>query len=254
MILLSRILSVITPALTFVGLEVLVRRPEDWLYLAASLVALHLLTMMRMMRWNVREWDTWVFVALPILLLLTTEAWMLVLQTPLFVNGVAALASLMILLFYDHVFDYLYQRTEYQSYSLEHIGRYMMLGTLFAGLSGNFASILFLPLDRWVVMTSGVVFLVVLNSMAVWFLKLEQRLSRWLLLMLTCVTVEVYWVLQLLPLHFYVNALLVTTAFYAVLNLGHYAAKQSLHRDVVKRYIIGILVLLVLVLGTSEWL
>lgn len=254
MILLSRMLSVITPALTLVGLEVLVRRPEDWLYLAVSLVALHVFTMLRMMRWNVREWNTWVFVVLPILLVLTTEAWMLILQTPLFVHGVGALASLMILLFYDHVFDYMYQRTEYQSYSLEHISRYMMLGTLFAGLSGNFASILFLPIDRWVVMVSGMIFLVALNGIAVWFLKLDRSPARWLLLILTCVTVEVYWVLQLLPLHFYVNALLVTTAFYAVLNLGHYAAKQSLHRDVVKRYIIGIVALLALVLGTSEWL
>lgn len=254
MILLTRISTIINPLLTLGALEYLIFKPDAWLGVLIFLVAVQIVTVLRMMRWKLNTKDAWVFLVLPVLLSVTAHGWMTLISSTWLIHVVAILTGLMIMLYFDHLFHFLFQRSEYQSYSLEHITRYMMLGTLFAGMTFVYASALYIPIDRWIVVVAGVVFLALMASVAIWFLKLDKSLANGLFVLLSVISVEVFWTLQLLPLHYYVNALLVTTAFYSVLNLGHYSAKQSLQPVVVKRYGIGLLILLVLVLATSEWL
>lgn len=254
MMLLNRFLTFLTPALTGFAMLKMIWNPTDFVPWLLILLGVQIFTILKLSQWKLRSRDTWAWLTLVVMFSASMSAWMLILDYDIARYLVLGVTAVILLLFLDHLFDFLFARATYQSYSLEHISRYMMLMTMFVTASAVFAAPLFLNISRLFALGVGALLVFILEMLSVWWLKLESAPTRQLLLTLYLCSVELLWVLFFLPLHFYVNAMLVTFAFYLILNLGHYAATQSLSSAILKRYAGAGFLIFVLILATAEWL
>lgn len=254
MILINRLLSILSSLAVFVILELLFFQPNFLIALAIALIAVIVLTVLSLNNWQVKKREFWNFLITP--LLFAASGFLLI----IFLEG-AILSHLMIIfvaIFYgvllENIFHYLHHPINYQPYSLENIFNYISLITGFFIYTAFFGLVIFLNFPFWILLILGFLVTFVLIYQIIWINKVAVRAKMIYLFVLSFILTEAFWVIHFLPTSYLVSGLILSLFFYLIVNLARIHLKAGLTKEVVRRYLLIAIIVLLLTLTTARWI
>ncbi len=253
MILIRRSIPIIASLIISVFLELLIIYPEYLLYFWLGLlatIALSLLAISKKELWLVRASF---FISLLLfnsgmyffLFFLSGETIrQTIIMATVFLNIVA----------WTQIFYYYFRTSKYQVNSLQNITNYLNLISFFTLTSVAFSLILYLAWPSWLISLGVFVVAAILTLQSMWVNKIELVKSWRFALVSGLINSEIFWAECFLPSSFLVNALIVTVAYYSIVNIGRYYFLDRLTKPVIVRYLIIGICVLVLTVVTARWI
>lgn len=251
MILFRRILPTVAALLVWVLAQASFRAPVSYLPLAAAAVVSVGLATIALHPRPRRE--ALLFAAAPLLFQTGVSLFLLFPERALVRQLIAAAAAAGLWIYLEQIFAYRYRTASFQAFALEHIASYLDLASVFlltAGLIGLRYAIGF-PLVAAFVLLAGVQFVAGLHALAMAKVNWRPRFAAALTVALF--GTELLVALTTLPADAAVIALLLATFHFVALTLTHYAIRQSLDREHLRRYVLlaaGVVLFTVL---TTPW-
>ena len=157
------------------------------------------------------------------------------------------------LIYLTTIFYYYYRTEKYNVHSLQNISSYLNISAMFAISAAAFSATLYINWPNWL-LALVILILVWLMSLQMIQINLMEYRRHWIqAVVIAILCAQVFWVVGFLPSGVYVNALIVTTVLYVVLNISRYYLIDRLARAVWMRYFIVGLSVLLLALITARW-
>lgn len=222
------------------------------LYLGIGFV-LSLLLFARLQRWEVKETSFWAFVAMPMVFYLASIGAFLLLETTISRVLIGLIVSLLLFFFSENIFAYLHLPAKYQAYSIEYLSLVISVLTIFFLSTIGFGLRLFLQMPLYILTPILFAFALISILSTMWVSKVEAKRAIALGLSGAFLLSELFLAGTFLPIGFYTNAAVVTVFLYVFLGLMRAHALDKLSKKVVRRYLLVTLVLLALLLGTTQW-
>ncbi len=251
----NQLIPIITPLLIFSGLELFFLKPH-WVYF----IGLFLILILGAATWKIigRGLITvsarWFYLLTPISFLGGGVLFSLFLEQPWTRHFLAIAIAILIAVFLENIFVYIYQHEKYQAHSLENVSNYLNLISIFLFNSSLFGFLIFLNLPFWQISLISLTIFFILTVQTIWVNKIRLE-GVWLHILIICLLLfEIFWTTSFLPTAFYVNGLLVATAFYFINNLIRLHLSDALNRKIIKRYSLLCGSVIILILITAQWL
>jgi len=254
MILLNRLIPIIVPLVIFASLELLFSKPH-WLYFIISslIVILCAATWKIIGKGLITIRARWLYLLAPISFLTSGIFFILFLEGTWIKHSLALAIAIFIAVFLENIFVYIYQHEKYQINSLENVSNYLNLTSIFLFNSGLFGFFVFLNVPLWQLSLVSLAISFILTFQTIWVNKIKPE-AAWLHIVVICLILfELFWTVSFLPTAFYVNGLLIATAFYLMNNLIRLHLSGKLNKKVVKRYLLLCGSVITLVLATARW-
>lgn len=156
-------------------------------------------------------------------------------------------------LFTNSICIYLYKRDSYLTYSMENISNYLNLLSVFYIYTGAFSFyILSVSRLRWVM---AAVFLVTLSLswQTLWINKIHSSRFKYFSLILAAIIMEIFWALKFWPTSYYINGVMLTTAYFLLSNFARLRHLESLNKKTTIKYLAGGAFILTIILATAQW-
>jgi hypothetical protein len=252
MMLLKRIQPIISIIVALAAYETVFYRPGWFFWLWAAMALLVALSL----SWQtfgkpLREYAIMLvslelYISGTLLILFFTEG-------SVFHQLIVAISVVSQLIYLTNIFYYYYRTEKYNVHSLQNISSYLNISAMFAISAAAFSATIYLNWPSWI-LTPAILILVWLVSLQMIQINLVDFRRQWLHTVVTAVLcTQAFWVVSFLPSDVYVNALVVTTVLYVVLNISRYHLIERLARAVWLRYFIVGLSVLLLALITARW-
>lgn len=210
----------------------------------------------RLLLFEYRRPAFWVFLTVPIFLVASAFLFMLFLEATQAKWTLSFIVTLAVGLYTENLFAFYHLPSAYQAYALEYLTLVMvLLGTFFYASGANAANAFlsyYVPLWIPSILTFFVVLMLTLALF--WVSKVGFETGRRYAIAGAFLFTELYVVLALLPTSFLTNAAAFATLLYCYLGLMRAHVLERLNSQVVKRYVISGIVLLLLIFGTAQWL
>lgn len=254
MILLHRLSSFVVAGVAAVGFLLLLftgLHPYLVIVLTALVCAL---TLARLLDWHIRTFQFWHLWGTPLLLLVSSFGPFLLLENQLSKLGLAVLVVLFLFLFVEHVFSFIHLPMAYQPFTLEYLsGLLHIISVFFLSVLG-FGLSLFLQTPLWILslMFFLVLFFIVYGTL--WAGKVDPSRARPYAFAGAVLTTELFAALSFLPTGFYTNAALLALGVYVFLGLSRAHALHKFSKEVLRRYLMVFVVLLLVIALTSQWI
>ncbi len=228
-----------------------------WLPVAIGfplLLLLPFLLFSRLCQWSGRTFQFWYFVGTPVVFLLSSIGFLLLLEDSVSRWALAGLAASLLFVFGELVFVYLHLPASYQPYSIEHLSLPMNILSVFFLSATFFGTNLFLqlPLPLLSIAFALVVMFLVFGTL--WVSKVSFTQAMPYALAGTLLATQLFAVLTYLPTGYYTNAALLALYFYLFLGCTRAQSLARLSKDVVKRYVIFGALLGAVILGSARWI
>lgn len=254
MILLHRISTFLLALLTAVVFAVLIYWPNELLLAVIIGIVIIPLLFARLLKWEVKRFVFWVFLALPLLLLFSSVFFFFFLENEVLKYAVGIAVILCTWLYAESVFAFYHLPSSYQAYTLEYLSLTLSLLSAFFFASGMYAMGLFLQLSLWVPAIIMGLFSFFSTMMVLWVSKISlQRALRFSIICGICLA-QTYIVLSLLPTSFVSNAAGFAVVLYLFLGLSRAQALEKLSKTVVLRYLAVAGAMLFLIFLTARWI
>jgi hypothetical protein len=255
MILVNRSIPIICPLFVFISFEIFFRKPL-WIYwLFPILIVVLVMSVWKLIgRGLITVGARWNFLIAPFFLLTGGLFFILFLENQIFKHFLVILLAVLLGLFLENIFIYIYRHDKYQVNSLENISSYLnLISTLFF-CSGFFGLLTFLNISVWLLILLILLVIVSLSYQTIWINKIISGKS-WLYILIIClISCELAWTLFFLPISFYVSGAVLSIAYYLVLGISRFYLLGNLDAKIVKRHLIISLIVLILILGTARWM
>ncbi|HBK33893.1 TPA: hypothetical protein DEP34_02555 [Candidatus Uhrbacteria bacterium] len=155
--------------------------------------------------------------------------------------------------FTEQVFYYLHLPVRYQAYTIEHLSLVLHVLALYFYASIGFGLQLFLQIPLWLIAPAILLLIVYMLAATFWVSKIEHILVRSTVITGAVLMTELFIALSWLPSGFYVNAALFTVCFYLFLGLTRAHFFENLSQAFLRRYLLVSCGLLVMIVGTAQW-
>lgn len=254
MILINRLLSILSSLAVFIILELLFFRPRFLIPLVIILVVAVSLTVLSLNNWQIKKREGWNFLITPLLFVASGFLLIIFLEGAVLNHLVIIFISVFYGVLLENIFHYLHQPINYQPYSLENIFNYVSLITGFFVYTSFFGLIIFLNFPLWVLLILSFLVTLVLIYQIIWINKVAVGAKMIYLFILSLILTEVFWVVHFWPTSYLVSGLILSLIFYLIVNLARIYLKASLTREMVKRYLLIALIVLLLTLATAQWI
>lgn len=208
----------------------------------------------RLLHWKAHTFQFWHFLGTPILYLISVFGMIFLFEQPLSSVILALVSVLFLMLMAEYVFQYTHLPSQYQPFSIEYLSLLLNVLTIFFVSSVSYG--LYLLIQTPLFLLTCFFFLLSLFVLygTLWVSKADDIRARPYALAGAILTTEFFLTLAFLPSGLYTNAALITTFFYLFLGLTRAQVHHKLSSTVVKRYVGVAVVLLVVILLSSDWL
>jgi len=193
------------------------------------------------------------FLISPVLFVITCIGFSLFIEKNIFFHFIAAGASIFLYIYFGRILDYKFYPKRYQPYSLENFSWYLDIIIVFLFFSLAFALIIFLKVKLLVLIAPAVLIGLLLAYQLFWVNKINFSDSNVFIFTIGVVMVELFCAVYYLPTSFYINAFILTIAFYLMTGLGRYFLLGSLDKKKVINFLIVSVVCLTVILATAQW-
>jgi len=207
----------------------------------------------RLVSFDWREKTYRFFLLTPVLFLASSLGVFLFLESFWLQIALGIVTAACLFFFTEQVFYYLHLPVRYQAYTIEHLSLVLHVLVLYFCASIGFGLQLFLQIPLWLI--APVIFLLMCYMLAAtfWVSKIEHDLVRSTVIAGAVLITEFFLALSLLPSGLYVNAAILTIFFYLFLGLTRAHFFENLSRIFLRRYLLIACGLLVLIVGTAQW-
>lgn len=224
--------------------------------LTVSVVGVVLVSLLlaRLLNWEIFSFQFWHLIGTPLLFLLSSIGTLIFLEQLWIQLALAAFTVVLLTLFVEHIFSYVHIPALYQPFSIEHLGHLMNIITMFYIGSVGFGLRLFLQMPLWFL--GSIFFLVSLFVIygTLWASKVENDRAKPYAFAGGILTAELFVALAFLPSGFYTNAAFIALAFYVFLGLTRANALHRLSNELTKKYLTIFVLLVLVIVLTSQWL
>lgn len=251
--LIKRISVYIFPVLLFLGLE-LVFYFIDYIYLSAAvLTILFFIYLKYLIDDKVISPDFAGLSVLPILFYAAVISFLIIIDSVDLKHYVIAFFSFIMMIYFDMTFFYYYAPWKYKPNALENISSVINLLTFFLIAITLYAVSTLLYLPSYLLAISLFVIVYLLLNQYFWINKISLNYKFVCILIMTIIIAEFFLVLSFLPMNFYVISILLTILYYFI--TGIYKAKllQKLNNKMIWRYLTISVVMLLIIIFTSQW-
>ncbi len=208
----------------------------------------------RLLHFHVREFEFWYFLGIPLLYLLASFGMIFLFEQPISSFLLAVVSVVFLVLFAEYLFQYTHLPSQYQPYSIEYLSLLLNVLTVFFLSSVAYGTNLLIQTPLWLL--APIFFLLSLFVLygTLFVSKAEGARLRPYAIAGSILTTEFFVTLAFLPSGLYTNAALITLFFYLFLGLTRAQVHHKLSASVVKRYVGTALVLLIIIVLSTDWL
>jgi len=252
MFLLNKLLQFLTPLSLLIIFEILIYK-EKWLWIISPIVVV--LVILTLWSFNRRKINIefFSFLISPFIYVTSCIAFVLFVEENLFYHAFAVAASIFLFIYLGRILDYKFYPKRYQPYSLENFSWYLNLIISFVFFSFIYALIIFIKVKMIYLVVPVLAVSMLLAYQLFWVNKIKFRESNVFVFTIAVVLVELFSAIYYLPTSFFINALILTVAFYLMTGLSRYFLLGNLNRKKIINFIIVSAVCLVAILATAQW-
>lgn len=238
------------------GFLLLIVQPSAWWWSIALLFVVAPFLLARLLMFEVRRGAFWVFLGVPLFCVAAAFFFFLFLESATAKWLLTAVVVLVNGLYAENLFTFYHLPSAYQAYALEYLSLVIAVVASFFFASGGYAANMFLQEFAPIWMSAVVVFFATLflTLAMFWVSKVGFETGRRYAFAGAIVMTELYVVLAFLPTSFVTDAAAFAMLFYCYLGLMRAHVLERLSRTVVRRYAWSGVTLLLVVLGTAQWL
>ncbi len=253
MIFLHRLTPFAIAFLAAAGFIVLIIAPFTWGIPALICFGLILLLFARLLVWDVRRTGFWVFLGMPLFLLLSSLAFFLLLESDGTKWVLAGAVTLGLALFAENIFAFYHLPRTYQAYSLEYLSLMLAVGGLFFTTSATYLAQVFLEAPVWAMALVMALITFAVFVAVFWVSKISWEAGRMYAGIGALLLTEIYVACSWLPTGYTTNAAVfaVCAAWYLGIMRAH--AFQKVHRRLLLRHSLFAGALLLLLFLTTPW-
>lgn len=251
---LNRLTPIIASVGIFLGLELFFLKPN-----LIYFVALFLIVILGAATWKIlgkrllTAEARWLYLLTPLAFLASGVLFLLFLERPSAKHFLAAAISVFLGIFLENIFVYIHEHDKYQINSLENVSNYLNLTSIFLFNSSLFGFSVFLNTPLWQLSLISLLIFFILTVQTIWVNKIEIKYS-WLPITVICLILfELFWAVAFLPTAFYVNGLILATAFYLMNNLMRLHLRGNLNKKIIRRYFLLCGFIIIIILATAQW-
>lgn len=253
MILLHRLTPFAIGLLGAAGFTTIILAPFSFGITALICFGIILVLFGRLLVWDVRRTGFWVFLGMPLFLLVSSLAFFLLLEHDGGKWLLAATVTLGLMLFAENLFSFYHLPRAYQAYSLEYLSLMLTVAGLFFTTSATYLAQVFLEAPLWgtVPVVAAIIFAVFVAVF--WVSKMSWEAGRMYagigVLLLTQIYVACSW----LPTGYTTNAAIfaVCAAWYLGVMRAH--AFQKVNKQLLIKHSLFAGVLLLFLFLTTPW-
>jgi hypothetical protein len=227
--------------------------PFTWGIPALVCFGLVLVLFARLLVWDVRRTGFWVFLGMPLFILVSSLAFFLLLEHAGAKWMLGGVVTLSLTLFAENLFAFYHLPRAYQAYSLEYLSLMLAVGGLFFTTSATYLAQFFLEAPVWLmaIVIAGITFA---TCVAVfWVSKMSWEAGRMYAGVGALLLTEVYVACAWLPTGYTTNAAVfaICTAWYLAIMRAH--AFQKVHRQLLLRHTLFAGALILFLFFTTPW-
>lgn len=221
----------------------------------ASAVLLVALLFSRLVGFQPRTFQFWMLTGTPVLFLVSSFGLLLFMENFPAQVVLAAVVSLFVFFFAEHVFSYVHLPANYETYAIEHLSLVLNVASVFFVSVVAFGTRIFLTAYAPLWLLSVLFFVVSLFVIfgTLWASKVDVSQARLYAACGALLVTEIFLTVTYLPTGFYTNAALIALTAYLFLGLTRARFVESLSKSTVRRYVATGVFLLVTILGTARW-
>lgn len=254
MIIVNRFIPFLCSLLIFASYEIFFKRPF-WIYwlfpiLIVAVASLIWKLIGKGLKTVIARWN---FLIVPLFLMTGGLFFILFLEHQIIRHFLVFLVAVLLWLYSEAIFIYIYQHEKYQVNSLENISSYINLISALFFYSGFFGLLIFLNISIWLVVLLVLLVTVFLSYQTMWVNKIIFGKSLLYILIIGLVLCELAWVLSFLPINFYVSGVFLSVIYYLLSGISRFHLLGTLDVKVIRRHLIISLIMLILILGTTRW-
>lgn len=244
------ILPYIFALLNLLGWELVLIQPALFYPVAGALAGLLLLVIFIVILPN---FSPQYFIA-PIIFLLGGFI-LLVILRELYLYHIFLLAfCLALLLFLRGLYFFWHDKEKYPTSFLENMSDFLGLTAVFFIASGAYSLFIFLTIPLYIILPGLLLIVGLLLFNFYWLYRIEFGRSWRYIVIGLLILGESSLVLSFLPTNFYVSGIILTLGYYLFTGLSRRSLLGSLGRETVRNYVLTSSIIIILVLGTAQWL
>lgn len=254
---------VVGALLIFIVLGLTVRHPGSWMIYLACVVAVCLAVTLALRFGAASALPSFLQLLMaPLFLAVGASSLLLFLEGPVQRQWLALVSAGLLLLFWENLRRYIWERERYHTEAIETISLFVSLVAIWltAELLTRVTfdpSLLSLRLQPIIYALAAAVFLLVvfmLHYQSVWLSRYEPNRAFLLAIVLSLITSEMFWIMSFLPFSTDVRAFLVALSYYVFASLGRAHLDGTLTSRLIRRYAYVVLITAAAVLATARWL
>lgn len=236
------------------GLQAIAATPQVLWSVCIALAAALIVSLALLTKRSVRESYPWHFLLVPFFLVSGTLLFALFPDRAFIVQAMTAIAALLLWFYFESVFRFFHRPAAYQAYTLENISPYLNILSSFLLMAGFFALHVLLSISA--TLLTLLVFLASFGMMyqTLWSQKVDRPTTLRFALSSGVVVAECFWAVLYLPTSYLVNGLVIASVFFITMNLIRFSVTLQLTRRRAVRTVALGLAVIVLSLGTAQWI
>lgn len=249
-----RLLPLALAIVTFLGFESALLRPKAVFFVAPVLLFLSFFAVQtilgRGLKTPASRLNFWIS---PAIFYVVNFGLIFLLESVAFRHLLALGGAILVGLFLEGVYTYIWEHDWYEAYSLENISSYINSLSAFAlgGVSLGFMTFLQIPV--WLIFILPFLFYFLLSWQSFWIAKIPPRAGFIYAGAATLIILEIFLTLSLLPLHFLTAGAVLAIFWYTLISLFRAYLLGFWSRGVVLRYLTAIIILIGALLSTARW-
>lgn len=207
----------------------------------------------RLLHFDVHAFSFWHFMGTPTLYLVSSFGMIFLFEQDSMSLMLSIVSVLFLLLFAEYVFQFTHLPSQYQPFSIEYLSLLLNILTVFFLSSLAYGAHLLIQTPLWLM--APIFFLISLFILygTLFVSKADGVRARPYALAGSILTTEFFITLAFLPSGLYTNAALITLFFYLFLGLTRASVHHKLSASVVRRYVVTAVILLVVILFSTDW-
>lgn len=253
MILLHRLTPFAIGILSAIGFTLLIIAPFTLGIPALIFFGLALLLFGRLLVWDIRRTGFWVFLGMPLFLILSSLAFFLLLENEGGKWLLAATVTIGLVLFSENIFSFYHLPRAYQAYSLEYLSLMLAVAGLFFTTSATYLAQIFLEAPLWA-MASLIALITFIVFVAVfWVSKMSWEAGRMYAGVGALIITEIYIACAWLPTGYTTNAAIVAVCVAWYLGIMRAHAFQRVNKKLLFRHSIFAGAMILFLFLTTPW-
>jgi len=254
MIIFNRILPYISALLTFIFYELLLAKPVSIYFVTVFLFLNISLSVYSLTDRKFLSKIFGHFLLSPLLFIASTTVLLLFLENDLIKQLFIIGSSIIYLLILLNVYSFLHQPEKYQPYTLENLLSYVNLISVFLFYASFYCFGLFLNTPTWLLTILTLIITFLITYQTLWVSKINFSRSRFFVVLISLIISEMYLSIDFLPTSYFVNAVILTTFYYFLINVSREYLLNLLNKKTVIKYSIVSIIVLILTLATAPWI